>query len=578
MGLDDKKKVSIIGISSILLVAAVVGTVTYGVNRNTGAASSGNPSEGGNGGVQTSSKSVQAMCQPTDYKEACENSLAGAKNTSDPKELIKVAFEATEKQIGDAIKNSALLQEAAKDPRTSQALDNCKELLETSIDDLKRSFDKVGTFDVTQMDEYIADLKTWLSGAITYQETCLDGFENTTGETGEKMKKLLKTSAELSSNGLAMVTELSSVLKDLQIPGISRRLMSEEEEDSKQNVDEEGYPDFVDAAKRKLLQANPTPNAVVAQDGSGKFKTIMDAVRTVPKNNKTPFVILVKAGIYKEYVEIPRKTDNVVLIGEGPTKTKITGNKNYVDGVATFKTATVVVSGDGFIAKNIGIENSAGAMKHQAVALRVSADKSIFFNCQMDGYQDTLYTHSYRQYYRDCVITGTIDFIFGDASAVFQNCKMIVRKPLLNQDCMVTAQGRKDHRGVGAIVLQNCQITADKEFVDFQTASKGARKAYLGRPWKEYSRTIVMQSFIDSTIAPEGWSPWAGTFGLDTLYFGEYQNRGPGSNTNLRVTWKGIQKMTPEMAESFTLGKYILVGEDWIKPTGVPYVPGMMKV
>lgn len=231
------------------------------------------------------------------------------------------------------------------------------------------------------------------------------------------------------------------------------------------------------------------------------------------------------------------------------------------------------VQGDGFIAKDIGFENSAGAMKHQAVALRVSGDRAVFYNCQIDGFQDTLYVHAYRQYYRDCVITGTIDFVFGDASAVFQNCKFIVKKPLENQDCMVTAQGRKERRGVGAIVIQNSQITADPAFVTM----KPPRKAFLGRPWKEFSRTIIMQSFIDSMIAPEGWSPWLGTFGLNTLYFAEYQNRGPGSNTDRRVKWRGIQKINPKIAESFTVGRY-LHGDTWIKTTGVPYASGMMKI
>lgn len=231
------------------------------------------------------------------------------------------------------------------------------------------------------------------------------------------------------------------------------------------------------------------------------------------------------------------------------------------------------VNADGFIAKDIGFENTAGPDKHQAVALRVSGDNAIFYNCHIDAYQDTLYAHAYRQFYRDCVISGTIDFIFGDASAAFQNCKMVVRKPMDNQGCMVTAQGRKDRRGIGAIVLQNCKITAEPDFL----AVKPALPAYLGRPWKEYSRTIIMQSDIDGFIAPEGWSPWAGTWGLDTCYYGEYQNRGPGSNTANRVTWKGIQKITPQIAESFTPGQY-LQGDSWIKPVGFPYDTGMIKV
>lgn len=120
--------------------------------------------------------------------------------------------------------------------------------------------------------------------------------------------------------------------------------------------------------------------------------------------------------------------------------------------------------GEFFMAKDIGIENSAGAEKHQAVALRVSSDRSILYNCQLDGYQDTLYAHAHRQFYRDCTISGTVDFVFGDAAVVFQNCKLVINKPLENQSCMVTAQGRTDKRGTTGIVLQNCTITASPEY------------------------------------------------------------------------------------------------------------------
>ncbi|KAL6522857.1 hypothetical protein OROHE_016704 [Orobanche hederae] len=561
---SKKKKMAVAGLASILLVAMVVAVAVGVTKKNGGDASDAAPTAGGSG-ISATTKAVHAICSPTDYKEACEESLSKA-NTTDPKQLIKIAFDATVKNIEDAIKNSSVFKKAAEDEMTKGALEVCDETLDTSIEDLKRSFEKVGEFDISKVGDYIDDVKTWLSASITYHETCLDAFENTTGETGEKMKKLLKTSGELLSNGLAMVTDFSSILSSLNLGSFtSRRLLADE-----------SIPSFVDAKARRLMAANPAslkPNAVVAQDGSGQFKTIAAALDTLPKKSNQTFVIYVKAGVYKETVIIPRKVNNIVLIGDGPSKTRIIGNKNYADGTQTFHTAVLAVNGDGFIARNIGIENTAGPTKHQAVAVRVSGDKAIFHNVHMDGFQDTLYAHAYRHYYRDCVVSGTIDFIFGDAVAVFQNCRLVVRRPMDNQACMVTAQGRKDKRSVGVTVIQNCDIVAEPAFLSV----KPALSAYLGRPWKEFSRTIIMQSNIDGFIAPEGWSPWMGTFALDTLYYGEYQNHGAGSNLAKRVKWKGIKKITPQIAKSFT-PEVVFAGDEWVRSAGVPYVSGFVQI
>ncbi|KAK4433900.1 putative pectinesterase/pectinesterase inhibitor 21 [Sesamum alatum] len=543
-------KAAVGGLAAILVVAMVV-AVAVGVTRRN--SESGSISAG-------STKAVQSICEPTDYKDTCEQSLSHA-NTTDPKELIRAAFDFTEKNIAEVVKNSSLFKEAASDNGTKQALEICQEVLDTAIDDLKRSFDTVGAFDAAKAQEYVEDLKTWLSAVITNHETCIDAFENTTGDTGEKMKKLLITAREMSSNGLAMVTNMSSILSSLQMGSVaSRKLLSEEE--------------FVSRNLRSLLAASPgKPNIVVALDGSGQFNSINAAIASVPPKNDVPFVIYVKAGLYKEYVQIPKKMNRIILIGDGPLKTRITGRKNFAEGVKTYHTATLAVNADDFMAKDIGIENTAGPQGHQAVAMRVSGDRAVFFNVHLDGYQDTLYAHTYRQYYRDCSISGTIDFIFGDAQALFQNCHFVVRKPMANQGCMVTAQGRVDPRSLGVTVIQNGDFTAEKALLD----TVPLVKVYLGRPWKLLSRTIIMQSNIGGFIAPEGWSEWAGTFALDTLYYAEFGNRGPGSNTDNRVKWKGIQHISPQMAESWTGGR-MFGGDEWIRISGTPYVPTMMKV
>ncbi|KDP27833.1 hypothetical protein JCGZ_18913 [Jatropha curcas] len=557
-----KKKYAIFGVASFLLVAMVI-AVAYGIN-------SGDHQNGSNASaeISTSSKSVQAICQPTDYREICGKSLSkAAGNTTDPLKLVQAGFQVTIDALQQALQNSSTLKDVAKDPMAKQALDNCKELMDDAIHDLKVSFEEVEHFDVNKMDEYLANLKTWLSATITYQQTCLDGFDNTTGPAGAKMKEILTLSSQLSSNGLALITGLSSTLKDLNLAGFTgRRLLKDNSE----------FPSWLSHEKRRLLAQTPDtikPDIVVAKDGSGQYKTINEAVHKIPKKQNTTFVIYIKKGIYKQQVTISRSLSHIMMIGDGATKTKITGDLNYAAGVQTFKTSTVSVSGSHFIAKDIGFENTAGAIGHQAVALRVQSDMSIFYNCQMDGYQDTLYAHTHRQFYRDCTITGTIDFIFGDAAAVFQNCKIVVRKPLENQNCIVTAQGRNESREATGFVLQNCNITADREYYPVRFENK----AYLGRPWKEYSRTVYMQCQIDDLIDPKGWLPWMGSFALDTLSYSEYENRGPGSVTKDRVTWKGIKKLSAQDADAFTVAKFI-GGDLWIPDTGISYASGMMNV
>lgn len=263
---------------------------------------------------------------------------------------------------------------------------------------------------------------------------------------------------------------------------------------------------------------------------------------------------------------------HVVFVGDGAKKTRITGNKNFKDGVNTYRTATVVVQGDYFVAIDVGFENSAGPQKHQAVAIRVQADRSIFFRCRMDGYQDTVYAHTMRQFYRDCVISGTIDFVFGDAVAVFQNCTFVVRKPMENQQCIVTAQGRKERYQPSGIVIQGGAIVSDPQYYPVRFDNK----AYLARPWKNFSRTIFMDTFIGDLIQPDGYMPWQGPEGLtgmDTCFYGEFHNRGPGSDSSKRVKWQGIKALTSENAANF-LPSTFFHGDEWIKVTRIPYYPG----
>lgn len=231
------------------------------------------------------------------------------------------------------------------------------------------------------------------------------------------------------------------------------------------------------------------------------------------------------------------------------------------------------VAGDGFILQNVCVQNTAGPEKHQAVALRVSADLSVINGCLIDAYQDTLYAHNHRQFYRNCFITGTIDFIFGNAAVVLQNCQIIARKPMPHQKNMVTAQGRIDPNQNTGTSIQRCKILASPDLESVQSSIR----TYLGRPWKEYSRTVVLQSYIRGHIHPAGWAEWDGDFALKTLYYGEFANNGPGADTSNRVKWPGYHVITdPNEARKFTVAELIQGGE-WLKSTGVSYTEGLYE-
>ncbi|XP_054801800.1 putative pectinesterase/pectinesterase inhibitor 28 [Prosopis cineraria] len=587
---QNKRRIAIIGISSILLVGMVV-AVTVGVTWKQ--TDSDEEDKASDKTVSNKVKAVQSLCAPTDYKRECEESLeAEAGNSTDPKDLIMKAFNVTIKKIEKSLRESDTLHEAEKDPRAQEALQTCKHLMELSIGEFKKSLNTFETFDFYNLDKILMNLKVWLSGAITYQETCIEGFEDAKSNAGQKMKQALTASMHMSSNGLAIVNDMAEALSNLHITKQGRRLLNDQEDGNEDHHGEVGanedgarpdgdfeFPVWVDenpAARRLLTSDHKSklkPDVVVAQDGSGKYKKIKDALKHVPKKNKKPFVIYIKEGVYKEYVEVEKDMTYVVFVGDGGNKTRITGNKNFADGIGTYNTCTVSIEGDHFIAINMGFENSAGPDGHQAVALRVQADFSIFYRCQLDGYQDTLYAHTMRQFYRDCVITGTIDFIFGDAAVVMQNCTFVVRKPNENQQCIVTAQGRKERHQPSALVIQGGSIVSDPKFYKVRFENK----AYLARPWKNFSRTIIMETFIDDLIDPEGFLKWdANSTSYKTCWYGEFNNTGPGAKKSHRVKWNGIKNLTAQHALDFTPLRYFK-SDYWIRETRIPYNPTTMS-
>ena len=224
---------------------------------------------------------------------------------------------------------------------------------------------------------------------------------------------------------------------------------------------------------------------------------------------------------------------NQVSIVRGPSQTNGCLNTNYSD--CAWGLSCAVVTGSGFIGKFFRVENTAGSFGQQAVALRVTADKVAFYQCTIDGWQDTLYVNTLRQFYRECDVLGTVDFIFGNAQAVFQSCNIIAKKTTwFGQTNTYTAQGRTDLHANTGLSFQNCTFDGTDEL----KANTTNYKTYLGRPWKAYSTCVIMESNLLGLIDPTGWLPWnTSSFGLNTSYFAEYQNFGAGSNTSARVSW-----------------------------------------
>ncbi|KAI8007216.1 Pectinesterase 2 [Camellia lanceoleosa] len=164
-----------------------------------------------------------------------------------------------------------------------------------------------------------------------------------------------------------------------------------------------------------------------------------------------------------------------------------------------------------------------------------------------------------------------VDFIFGNAAVVLQNCMIYARKPMSGQQNTVTAQGRTDPNQNTGISIHNSQVMASSDLKPVLSSFK----TYLGRPWMEYSRTVYLQTYLDTLVDPAGWLEWDGNFALNTLYYGEYKNSSPGSSTSGRVKWGGYRVISSAIeALQFSVPNFI-VGQSWLPSTSVPFTSGL---
>ncbi|MEO5594723.1 MAG: pectinesterase family protein [Chitinophagaceae bacterium] len=274
----------------------------------------------------------------------------------------------------------------------------------------------------------------------------------------------------------------------------------------------------------------------VAKDGSGDYKYIQDAIDAMRVYPLAAITLYIKNGVYNEKIDLPATNTDINFIGESVDKTIITFNDYSGRGkLITFTSATAKISGNRFMAQNITFINAAGPVG-QALALYVDADKAVFKNCRFIGNQDTIFAsgETSRQYFTDCYIEGTTDFIFGPATALFRHC--IIK---CKSNSFITAANTPKDKKFG-FVFMDCTITVDT----------GVTKLFLGRPWRGYSNTVFISCVLPKQIAPEGWNNWGNPDNEKTVLYAEYRNTGEGSNTAGRVSWS--RQLSDKEAKEYT--------------------------
>ncbi|WCJ31605.1 Plant invertase/pectin methylesterase inhibitor superfamily [Euphorbia peplus] len=407
----------------------------------------------------------------------------------------------------------------------------------------------------------IKNVRAWMSAAVAYQSDCSGGLSFQGGKTKpvNDTVAFINSVVNISSYALSMIVSYDIYGNETQFwrPPLTER-----------DGVWEWPSSFGGEMRRWRFPVGLTANVTVCKDGKdGCYRTVQEAVNAAPNNTKEGrFVIYVKEGVYEEIVRVPMEKKRVVMLGDGMGKSVITGSLTVAQlGMNTFDSATFGVVGDGFMASGLTFQNTAGIPTRQAVAFRSDSDFSFIENCEFIGNQDTLYVHSLRQYYKSCRIEGNVDFIFGNAAAVFHDCKMIVsprqENPENGETNVVTAQGRTDPAMSTGFVFENCSINGTEEYMRLYNSNPSVHQNYLGRPWKEFSRVVYINSKFEALLSPEGWMPWNGDFALATLYYGEFHNSGPGSDLSMRVNWSNL--IPPQHLSTYSLQNFVQ-GDDWI--------------
>lgn len=269
---------------------------------------------------------------------------------------------------------------------------------------------------------------------------------------------------------------------------------------------------------------------IVAKDGSGDFTRIQDAIENAKAYPLNRLVIFIKNGIYEEQVRIAVWNPDISIIGEDREKTVIRFG-SYFGQVnkgrnSTFYTATFSIEAKGITCRHLTIENTAGPVG-QAIALSVSADQCLIEDCNISGNQDTFFatginTHVYLQ---GCMVSGTTDFLFGDATVLLRHCTLLCKA-----DSYIVAASTSKGQDFG-FVLDRCTLLA----------AEGVKRVFLGRPWRPHAKTVYLNTIMGDFIAPIGWDNWRDKTNEATAYYAEYNSLAADKTSKLatgaRANW-----------------------------------------
>jgi pectin methylesterase-like acyl-CoA thioesterase len=313
------------------------------------------------------------------------------------------------------------------------------------------------------------------------------------------------------------------------------------------------FPQIPTAPEAKVAIPEEDKTLYVSGSGTGDYYSIQRAIEVAPAEGA---VISVTPGTYHEVLTIDKPNITIRSSYQDASRAVIVADRSAGTAGGTLKSATVNVWGDNFTAENVTFANDFNRTHEQvpvgsqALALLVMGDRAVFRNVRLLGNQDTVYAGKNRQYFADCYIEGNVDFIFGDAKAVFEGCEIHSTPHVIGY---ITAQGKSSAGQDSGFVFQRCKLTA----------APGVGNVWLGRPWRPYASAVFLHTEIGAHIEAAGWREWhrGETNYMDTVSYAEFENSGPGAHATERDAH--TKMLTPAEAAAYEARRFLAGADGW---------------